>query len=122
MAVRCTISIHRNVVESRSVPVLRYNVFTYEGSDAPWVMDSGRLQDNTFSHNTIIGARESIELTVADGTAFVDNTFKNTKTIRFEDSMGTVMSGNTGLDRIKLKVTDGSCFNQRSDAAYNPIC
>ena len=97
-------------------------MYTYEGSDSPWVVDSGRPLNNIFSGNTIIGARESIKLTVADGTQFIDNKFKAAGTTRFEDSIGTVVSGNTGLDRVKLKVTAGSCFGRRSDTTYTPRC
>lgn len=97
-------------------------MFTYEGTDAPWVVGSGRPQDNAFWNNTIIGGRESIKLTVADGTRFINNTFEGVKVLRFEDSMETLMLGNTGLEGIELKVNDGSCFNRTSDAVYGPIC
>lgn len=100
----------------------RYNVFTYEGSDEPWVLDTGRPQNNIFTGNILVGARETIKLTTADGTQFVDNTFEDASTVRFEDCTETVMSGNTGLEDIELKITDGSCFDESSDAAYTPVC
>ena len=106
----------------RLFPILRYNVYTYEGSDDPWVVDSGRPQDNIFSENTIIGGDESIKLTTADGTQFTDNAFEDADTIRFKDCEDTLMSGNTGLDDVTLKVTDGSCFDEDSDSAYTPVC
>lgn len=112
----------RVVIGSRSLYILRYNVYTYEGSDDPWVADSGRSQDNIFSDNTISGGQESIKLSMADGTEFIDNTFKSAKTVRFEDCEGTLMSGNTGLDKVSLKVSDGSCFNKKSDRDYKPVC
>ena len=59
---------------------------------------------------------------MADGTKFVDNTFKSAKTIRFEDCDGTLMSGNSGLGSAKLKVTNGSCFDKKSDSDYKPVC
>lgn len=92
------------------------------GSDDPWVVDSGRPQDNIFSDNTITGGDESIKLTTADGTEFVDNTFEDADTVRFKDCADTLMSGNTGLEDVDLKVTDGSCFHVDSDAAYIPTC
>ena len=68
------------------------------------------------------GANEGIKLTTADGTEFIDNTFIDTDTIRFEDCEDTVMSGNTGLDGVELKVYEDSCFSSSSDAAYTPKC
>ena len=59
---------------------------------------------------------------MADGTKFVDNTFKSAKTMRFEDCDGTLMSGNSGLGSAKLKVTNGSCFDKKSDSDYKPVC
>ena len=84
--------------------------------------DSGRSQDNIFSDNTLSGGQETIKLTMADGTEFIDNTFKSAKTVRFEDCEGTIMSGNTGLNSVELKVTDGSCFDKTSDSDYKPVC
>lgn len=100
----------------------RYNVFTYEGTDEPWVLDTGRPQNNVFSDNTMIGGRESIKLTLADGTEFIDNTFEDADTLRFEDCENTLMSGNTGLQGVELKVTEGSCFAEGSDSDYTPTC
>ena len=102
--------------------LLRYNTYSYLGSDAPDVADSGRSQDNLFQDNTIIGGLESITITEADGTQFIDNKFEDATTIRFEDATGTIMSGNTGLDDAELKVADGACFDAASDADYTPTC
>ena len=107
---------------TRSCSVLRYNVYTYLGSDAPWVVDSGRSQDNIITGNTIIGGPESIKLGSADGTEFIDNAFEDPAKIRFQDSTGTVMSGNTGLNGVKLRITDGACFDAKSDSAFTPVC
>ena len=84
--------------------------------------NSGRSQDNVFSGNTITGGDETIKLTVADGTEFIDNAFKSAKLMRFEDAKGTIMSGNTGLDNAKLKVSKGACFDKKSDSRYKPVC
>lgn len=84
--------------------------------------DSGRSQDNVFSHNTITGGDETIKLTVADGTEFIENTFKSAKLMRFDDAEGTVMSGNTGLDNASLKVSNGACFDKKSDSRFKPVC
>ena len=105
-----------------SSPLFRYNVYTYEGSDDPWVVDSGRMQDNVVSDNTIIGGPESIKLGAADGTRFIDNTFEDPTKIRFQDSSETLMSGNTGLDNVKLRIVDGACFDDKSDSAFTPTC
>ena len=87
------------------------------------MVDSGRLQDNIVRDNTIIGGgKESIKLKAADGTQIIDNTFVDPANFRFQDSLGTVVSGNTGLDDIKVRVTYGSCFDGSSDAAYTPDC
>lgn len=105
-----------------SYPILRYNVFTYEGTDDPWVVNSGRSKDNIFSDNTMRGSDESLKLSVSDGFEFIDNTFKSAKTIRFDDCEGTLMSGNSGLGSVELKVNGGSCFDKKSDSGYKPVC
>lgn len=102
--------------------VVSYNVYSYEGSDEPWVVDSGRMKDNQITDNTIIGGPESIKLASADGTEFIDNDFEDPEKIRFEDCSGTVMSGNTGLDDVELSVTEGACFDDESDSAFTPVC
>lgn len=84
--------------------------------------DSGRSQDNVFSDNTVTGSDETIKLTVADGTEFIDNTFKSAKLMRFEDAEGTVMSGNTGLNSASLKVSNGACFDKKSGSRFKPVC
>ena len=76
------------------------------------------MQDNLFQDNAITGGDESTTLASADGTEFVDNTFTDAMMIRFEDCTGTVMTGNSGLDDVNLKVTDGSCFDSSADAVY----
>ncbi|CAN0483251.1 unnamed protein product [Scytosiphon promiscuus] len=92
------------------------------GSDEPWVLPTGRPQNNIFTENTMIGGGETIKLTTADGTEFIDNTFEDAETVRFEDCEGTLMSGNTGLDGVEMKVTEGSCFANGTDPAYTPTC
>ena len=86
------------------------------------MVDSGRSQDNIFQDNTIIGGLESIKIKEADGTQFIDNKFEDATTIRFDDATGTIMSGNTGLDDVTLKVNNGACFDEDSDADYTPTC
>eukprot|EP00904_Undaria_pinnatifida_P005807 jgi/Undpi1/2356/HiC_scaffold_13.g05739.m1 len=100
----------------------KYNTYSYLGSDLPDTVESGRSQDNIFQENTIIGGLESIKIKEADGTQFIDNTFEDVTTIRFDDAEGTVVSGNTGLDDAELKVNNGACFSEASDAAYTPTC
>ena len=104
------------------LPVFRYNTYTYLGSDEPDTVDSGRSQDNIFKGNTIVGGLESIKIKEADGTQFIDNTFEDVTTIRFDDAEGTIMSGNTGLDDATLKATNGACFDDSSDSVYTPTC
>ena len=106
---------------SRPCPVLRYNVYTYEGSDDPWVVESGRQQDNRFFKNTIIGSAESISLRAADGTKFNKNIFEDATNLRFDDCTGTIVRRNTGLDDVEQMVVD-SCFHENSDSDFVPIC
>lgn len=94
----------------------------YEGSDDPWVADSGRSQDNRFTRNTLVGGLETIKLASADGTKLNGNTFQNAVKIRFENCTGTVMSNNAGLDAAELRITEGACFHRASDAAFVPVC
>lgn len=86
------------------------------------MVDSGRPQNNVFSDNTITGGDESIKLTVADGTEFIDNTFEGVTALRFDDSKGTVMSGNTGVNNVELRISNGACFGKISDAGFTPVC
>lgn len=78
--------------------------------------------NNVFSENTITGGAETITLTASGGTEFIDNTFKRATAVRFDDATETVMSGNTGLDNVKLKVANGACFDEVSDPGFTPIC
>ncbi|CAM9370073.1 unnamed protein product [Laminaria digitata] len=120
MSVGCADNVFSNNVISGST---RYSVYTYRGSDAPWVVDSGRMQDNIITGNTIIGSvKETIKLGSADGTQFIDNTFEDATKVRFQDSTDTIMSGNTGLDGVELRITDGACFHGTADAAFAPVC
>ena len=102
--------------------MIRYNTFTYFGSDAPDVVDSGRSQGNIFQNNTISGGLESVKIKEADGTQFINNTFDRARMIRFDDSTETLMSGNTGLDDAVVKVDNDACFDEASDDAYEPTC
>ena len=85
-------------------------------------MDSGRCQDNIITGNTIVGGPESIKLGSADGTEFIDNICEDPAKIRFEDCTGTVMSGNTGLEDVEMRITNGACFDAKSDSAFTPVC
>eukprot|EP00904_Undaria_pinnatifida_P005809 jgi/Undpi1/2358/HiC_scaffold_13.g05741.m1 len=96
----------------------KYNTYSYLGSDLPETVESGRSQDNVFSNNIISGGLESIKLKEADGTQFIDNAFDNVTTIRFDDVLNTLMSGNTGLEDADLKVDNGACFSEDSDEEY----
>ena len=109
-------------VESLRLPCSRYNVFSYLGSDGPDVVDSGRSQANIFQDNTFIGGLESLKIKEADGTQFIDNKFEDVKTIRFDDATETLMSGNSGLGDIELKVRNSACFDEDSDDEFEPIC
>lgn len=101
--------------------VLRYNIYTYEGTDEPWVADSNRMDGNRFTRNTIVGSPESIKLVSADFTRFSLNTFDDVTKIRFEDSTNTIIKLNTGLDDAKMTITD-SCFHKNSDDMFVPLC
>lgn len=85
-------------------------------------MENGRSQDNVFSDNTISGGKESIKIKEADGTQFIDNDFDDVTTIRFDDATDTLMSGNTGLDDIEIKIRNDACFNEDSDSIFVPTC
>ena len=102
--------------------LLRYNAYSYLGSDAPHVVESGRSQDNLFQENTIVGSLETLKIMDADGTQFVGNSFEDAVTIRFDDAARTVMSGNTGLNNTKLKVNNGATFDEKSDYGFEPVC
>ena len=75
-----------------------------------------------FSDNTITGGDESITLRLADGTEFIDNTFEDATKLRFDDCARTVMSGNIGLNDVKRRITDGSCFDEISVDDFTPFC
>ena len=86
------------------------------------MVDSGRSQDNIFKENTFVGGDESLKIKEADGTQFIDNTFEDATTIRFDDATEILMSGNTGLDDVEVKVANGACFDEDSDGDYSPTC
>lgn len=112
--------IYQTTAVFETPPLPRFNTFSYLGSDAPEVGDSGRSQDNVFRENTIVGGLESIKIKEADGTQFIGNTFKDASTIRFVDAKKTLMSGNTGLDDSKLEVANGASFDGSSDHGFEP--
>ncbi|CAN0204819.1 unnamed protein product, partial [Laminaria digitata] len=99
----------------------RYNAYSYLGTDAPDVVESGRSKDNCFQENTIVGGIETLKIMDADGTEFIGNSFEDAVTIRFDDAARTVMSGNTGLTDTKLKVHNGASFDKRADYGFEPI-
>ena len=84
--------------------------------------DSRRSYDIIFRNNKLIGGEESIKLKEADGFEFVDNTFEDASTVRFDETEGTLMSGNTGLDDVEVKRLGGSCFDGASDSDWTPSC
>lgn len=102
--------------------LLRYNVFSYLGSDGPDVVDSGRPKDNIFQDNTFKGGLESIKIKEADGTQFIDNKFEDAEVLRFDDATDTLMEGNSGLSDMELKVRNSACFDEDSDNDFEPIC
>lgn len=108
----------------RELKTQRYNVYTYAGSDAPDVVESGRPQNNVFSDNLMVGSTETIKLKESDGMQFIGNTFVNTTVIRFDDSTGIVMVDNSGLDMddVELKVNNAACFDASSDEGFEPVC
>ena len=99
----------------------RYNAYSYLGSDAPDVVESGRSQNDLFQDNKIVGSLETLKIMDADGTQFIGNSFEHARTIRFNDATRTVMSGNTGLQDTELKVNNGSSFDEKSDYGYEPV-
>lgn len=84
--------------------------------------DVGRSYDNTYEGNTISGGDETIKLKESDDMVFKDNIFTEATTIRFDDSTGMVMTGNSGLDDATLKVANGACFSEESDDGFEPTC
>lgn len=102
----------------------RYQVYTYEGSDEPYTVDSGRCQDNKFHENIIQGGSETVKLQDSDGTEFVENEFADVSTIRLDYATYVLMTGNTGLEEgsYELKVENGGCFDPASDDGFEPTC
>ena len=99
----------------------RYNAYSYLGSDAPDVVESGQSKDNCFQENTIIGGIETLKIMDADGTEFIGNSFEDAVTIHFDDSTRTVMLGNTGLNDARLKLHNGASFDRQSEYGLEPI-
>eukprot|EP00904_Undaria_pinnatifida_P005755 jgi/Undpi1/2309/HiC_scaffold_13.g05693.m1 len=100
----------------------QYSVYLYGGNDVPETTSSSRPQYNKFEGNTITGGGESMRVADSDGTQFVDNTFVDAATTRFDDSADTLVSGNAGLEDIKIKVVNSACFDGKSDSDYTPTC
>lgn len=99
----------------------RYGAYSYQGTDAPDVSESGRSQNNVFFNNTISGGGEAVKIKESDGTAFVDNVFVNATAIRFENATEVLMQGNLGLNYVERKVS-GACFDVDSDSGFLPKC
>lgn len=119
---RNSVSSDLTAPSTHRVPCHRYGVYSYQGSDLPDVSTTGRSQDNLFSENQITGGEETIKLKESDGTAFIDNTFDNVTTIRFDNTTEVLMKGNTGLEYVEIKVINGACFDDDSDSEFEPEC
>lgn len=83
---------------------------------------SGRPNGNIFEGNTLIGGLESIKLKEADRTQFLDNEFEDATTIRFDDATETLMTGNSGLNGVELKLRNSACFDVNSDDEFDFPC
>lgn len=106
-----------------SLATSRYNFYTYEGSDKPFVVGTGRSFDNRFVNNIVSGSPETIKLKESDRIVFQGNTFSNeTTTIRFDNSTEMLMIDNKGLESAILKVAGGACFDAASDSGFTPTC
>lgn len=84
-------------------------------------MDTGRSQNNIFDGNTIVGGEQSIKIKEADGTQIINNEFVDAKVAEWTDSEENLVEYNTGLDDVKVKVTD-ACFAEGSDDDFEPEC
>ena len=86
----------------------------------PWIRRARRgavctIPGQRFSLQLRFGGVESIKLMDADGTKFIDNTFEDATTIRFNDAKKTVMVGHIGLNNSNLKFANGASFGARSE-------
>ena len=98
--------------------MVRYNAYSYLGSDAPDVVESS--QANLFQENMIVGSLQIFESMDAVGTQFVGNSFENAVTIRFDDATRTVTTANPGLNNTKRKVNNGASVDEKSGYGYEP--
>lgn len=99
----------------------RYALYTYEGTDAPDVVNSGYSQDNIFQGNTIIDSAEAMKFKESDGNQIINNLFVDATSIQFANSSQSYVYNNTGLEDAELSV-DNACFAEGSDAQFEPIC
>lgn len=99
----------------------RYALYTYEGSDAPDVVDSGRAQNNIFDGNTIVGGPQSIKIKKSDGTQIINNEFMDAVLVEWDDTTDNLVAGNIGLEDVELDVSE-ACFAEGSDAKFEPLC
>eukprot|EP00904_Undaria_pinnatifida_P005815 jgi/Undpi1/2363/HiC_scaffold_13.g05746.m1 len=101
----------------------KHNVLTYIGADKPVATNTGgRSQNNIFKENKFSGDGESMKIKETDGFQFLNNNFKSADKIRFYDSTETIMKGNTGLKSTEVKVTHSSCFDEKCDDGFDPMC
>ena len=80
-----------------------------------------RAQKTVFQENHIVGGAETLKVMDANGTHFVGNSLEDAVTIPFDDAARTAMSGNIGLNNIKLKVDNGASLDEKFDNGYGPI-
>ncbi|CAN0073378.1 unnamed protein product, partial [Sphacelaria rigidula] len=100
----------------------RYGLYTYEGSDLPDVMDTGRSQNNIFVGNTVKGGPQSVKIKEADFTTIIDNKFEDAEVVQFQNATETFVVDNTGLDDVEIKIQEEACFAENSDSEFKPIC
>lgn len=99
----------------------RYALYTYEGSDDPDVVDSGRAQNNIFDGNTVVGGPQSIKMKESDGTQIINNEFVDAVLVEWDDTTDNLVADNTGLDDVELDLSD-ACFAEGSDDRFEPLC
>lgn len=101
--------------------ISKYALYTYEGSDDPDVVDSGRAQNNIFDGNTVVGGPQSIKMKESDGTQIINNEFVDAVLVEWDDTTDNLVADNTGLDDVELDLSD-ACFAEGSDDRFEPLC
>lgn len=98
-----------------------YDLYQYEGNDAVVAVDNGKPTNNVIFTNVFSGNSGGARLDDSVDTQIVSNTVKDWAGFEMEDSVNTLVQGNT-FPVDMAYTSSGSCINSMSDVDFVDVC